>query len=53
MSDQTVNAPDVRNDPEKALLNRLVLWIEKEAHLAGADIEAEITSILTKLRAKR
>jgi hypothetical protein len=46
---------DIKNEAETAgqtTLRRLLLWIEKEAHLAGADIEVEITSIMSKLERK-
>jgi hypothetical protein len=36
-----------------AFLKRLLLWIEKEAHLMGVDIEVEITSIISKLERKQ
>ena len=36
----------------RTVLKRLILWVEKEAHLAGADIESEIASILAKLHLK-
>lgn len=36
-----------------AILQRLILWVGKEAHLLGADIEVEVSSILAKLRVKR
>jgi hypothetical protein len=47
--------PDLKRDSENAVLKRLILWVEKEAHLAGADVEAEVTSIMSKLqrRAKK
>jgi hypothetical protein len=36
--------------PENSILRRLLLWIEKEAHLQGVDIEVEVARILEKLR---
>lgn len=42
---------DVQNTGH-SMLNRLVLWLEKEAHLLGLDIESEIATILAKIRAK-
>jgi hypothetical protein len=35
-----------------SMLNRLVLWLQKEAHLLGIDIEAEIAAVLGKIRVK-
>jgi hypothetical protein len=42
----------MKKDIDNVVLKRLILWVEKEAHLAGADIEPEIATILAKLRAK-
>ena len=36
----------------EALLRRLILWLEKECHLYGVDIEVEVAKILEKLRTK-
>ncbi|OWK42212.1 hypothetical protein [Fimbriiglobus ruber] len=42
--------PELKREAGNAVLKRLILWVEKEAHLAGADIEPEITSIMAKLQ---
>ena len=31
----------------------MLLWIEKETHLMGVDIEVEITAIIAKLERKQ
>ena len=41
---------DLNRDAGNAVLKRLILWVEKEAHLAGANIEPEVTSIMGKLQ---
>jgi hypothetical protein len=48
-------APGTKKDAENvghAVLKRLLLWVEKEAHILGADIESEVASILAKIRSK-
>ena len=44
---------EMRVETGHAVLKRLILWVEKEAHLVGADIEVEVASILAKLNVKK
>ena len=48
----TITVKDAENVGH-SVLKRLILWIEKEAHLAGVNIETEIASILAKLHIKK
>lgn len=36
-----------------AYLQRMVLWLEREAHLHGFDIEVEVAKILEKLKKEK
>ena len=53
MTDTGQTAPiNLDRDAKIAVLKRLVLWYEKECRLEGADIEPEVTIIMSKLQRK-